>query len=117
MSEVTIGGAAPVFDQAGLIPVVAQDVDSGAVLMLAWASREALAQTLATGRATYWSRRRGELWVKGATSGHTQQVVEVALDCDGDAVLYRVSQTGPACHTGTMTCFEAARQKLGKEEQ
>ncbi|HEU0300283.1 MAG TPA: bifunctional phosphoribosyl-AMP cyclohydrolase/phosphoribosyl-ATP diphosphatase HisIE [Longimicrobium sp.] len=93
------------FDERGLVPVVAQDARTGEVLMLAWASREALQRTLQTGRAHYWSRSRGALWMKGETSGHAQEVVDVRVDCDGDAVLYRVRQTGPACHTGERSCF------------
>lgn len=93
------------FNADGLLPVVAQDVHSGEVLMLAWMDQEALRRTLATGRATYWSRSRGEYWVKGETSGHTQAVKSVHLDCDGDAILLRVDQTGAACHTGNRTCF------------
>ena len=93
------------FDASGLVPVVAQDADSGEVLMLAWADRTALDLTLDTRQAHYHSRSRGELWRKGATSGHVQEVVEVRLDCDADAVLYRVRQTGPACHTGERSCF------------
>ncbi len=93
------------FNADGLLPVVAQDVNSGEVLMLAWMDQEALRRTLATGRATYWSRSRGEYWVKGETSGHTQAVKSVHLDCDGDAILLRVDQTGAACHTGNRTCF------------
>lgn len=90
----------------GLVAAIAQDATSGAVLMLAWMNDDALARTLATREATYWSRSRQELWVKGATSGHTQHVRSVALDCDGDAVL-RVDQTGGAGHTGAATCFDA----------
>jgi len=93
------------FDERGLVPVVAQDARTGEVLMLAWANREALEQTEKTGRATYWSRSRASLWVKGETSGHAQEVVDVRVDCDADAVLYRVRQTGPACHTGERSCF------------
>lgn len=93
------------FDERGLVAVVAQEAGSGEVLMLAWADREALERTLETGRAHYWSRSRGELWQKGETSGHVQEVREVRVDCDGDAVLYRVAQTGPACHTGEGSCF------------
>ena len=93
------------FDERGLVAVVAQEADTGEVLMLAWADREALERTLETGRAHYWSRSRGALWQKGETSGHVQQVREVRVDCDGDAVLYRVAQTGPACHTGEGSCF------------
>jgi phosphoribosyl-AMP cyclohydrolase len=88
-----------------LIPAIAQDVETGEVLMLAYMNRESLAQTLATGRATYWSRSRNELWVKGATSGHTQEVIAISLDCDGDALLLKVKQVGAACHTGDKTCF------------
>ncbi len=95
----------------GLVPAVAQQWDTGEVLMLAWVNAEALARTLATGRATYYSRSRRQLWTKGETSGHTQQIRSVATDCDGDAILYVVDQTGPACHTGTRTCF-AGRELL-----
>ncbi len=94
------------WDARGLVPVVAQQWDTGEVLMLAWADAEALRRTLATGRATYWSRSRQAYWTKGQTSGHTQQVREVRVDCDGDTVLLRVEQAGPACHTGTRTCFD-----------
>ncbi len=93
------------FDEGGLVPVVAQDAATGDVLTLAYANREALERTLATGEAHFYSRSRGELWRKGATSGNTQRVVEVRLDCDGDALLYRVEPRGPACHTGERTCF------------
>ena len=93
------------FDERGLVPVIAQDATTGAVLTLAYANREALDRTLASGEAHYYSRSRGELWHKGATSGNTQRVVEVRLDCDGDALLYRVLPSGPACHTGEDTCF------------
>ncbi len=93
------------FDADGLVPAIVQDAASGEVLMLAWMNREALAQTLSTGRATFWSRSRNALWVKGATSGNTQAVRSVRLDCDGDAVLLRVDPAGPACHTGARSCF------------
>ncbi|WP_017579832.1 phosphoribosyl-AMP cyclohydrolase [Nocardiopsis valliformis] len=93
----------------GLVPAVVQQHDTGEVLMLAWMDDEALHRTLTTRDATYWSRSRGEYWVKGATSGHTQSVVSVALDCDGDTLLVRVDQTGAACHTGDRTCFDAGR--------
>ncbi|KQS65015.1 phosphoribosyl-AMP cyclohydrolase [Modestobacter sp. Leaf380] len=89
----------------GLVAAVAQQHDTGEVLMLAWMDDEALRRTLATGEATYWSRSRGEYWVKGATSGHHQAVREVRVDCDGDALLLLVDQTGPACHTGERSCF------------
>ena len=98
-------GADVDFGADGLVPVVAQDADSGEVLMLAYATREAVARTRETGWAHYYSRSRDELWEKGATSGHTQAVREVRVDCDGDALLYRVDQTGGACHTGFRSCF------------
>ena len=91
----------------GLVAAIAQQHDTGEVLMMAWMDDEALHRTLTTGRATYWSRSRQELWVKGDTSGHVQHVVSVRLDCDGDTVLVRVDQEGAACHTGERTCFDA----------
>ncbi len=90
----------------GLVCAVAQQRGTGEVLMVAWMDDEALRRTLATRRATYWSRSRGEYWVKGETSGHTQRVHEVRLDCDGDTLLLVVDQEGPACHSGTRTCFD-----------
>lgn len=90
----------------GLVPAVVQEASTGEVLMLAWMDDEALRRTLQTGRATYWSRSRRQYWVKGETSGHTQAVREVRLDCDGDTLLLKVDQTGPACHLGTTTCFD-----------
>lgn len=101
------------FDARGLLPVVAQEAESGAVLMLAWANRRALKLTLETGFAHYWSRSRGELWKKGATSGHLQRLVSLHADCDGDAVLARVRSAGPACHTGEETCFGPAPAPVG----
>lgn len=95
----------PRFDANGLIAAIAQDAETGQVLMLAWMTADALKQTIATGRATYWSRSRGALWVKGETSGHTQEVVEIRVDCDQDAVLLKVRQTGGACHTDRESCF------------
>lgn len=92
-------------NDAGLIAAIAQQHDTGEVLMLGWMDDEALRRTLTTGRATYYSRSRNEHWRKGDTSGHIQEVVSVALDCDGDALLVQVNQHGPACHTGTRTCF------------
>ncbi|WP_084557753.1 phosphoribosyl-AMP cyclohydrolase [Hamadaea tsunoensis] len=92
-------------DEHGLVAAVVQRHGTGEVLMLAWMDDEALARTLATGRATYWSRSRGEYWVKGETSGHAQYVRGVAIDCDGDALLVSVDQVGAACHTGEPTCF------------
>jgi len=100
-----VAGVNVKFDQEGLAPAIVQDASSGEVLMLAWMNREALEQTLATGKATFFSRSRKELWVKGATSGNTQAVKAVRLDCDRDAVLVRVDPAGPACHTGARSCF------------
>lgn len=91
----------------GLVPAVVTDATTGAVLMMAWMDDEALSRTLSTRKATYWSRSRQEYWVKGETSGHTQHVREVRLDCDGDTLLMRVDQVGGACHTGDATCFDA----------
>ena len=96
-------------NDAGLVPAVVQDATTREVLMLGWMDDEALHRTLTTGRGTYWSRSRGEYWVKGETSGHTQHVREVRLDCDGDTLLVTVDQHGPACHTGDRTCFDADR--------
>lgn len=89
----------------GLIPVVVQDAKSSKVLMLAYANEEALAKTLSTGYAHYWSRSRKKLWMKGETSGHTQKIKQIMTDCDYDTLLYVVEQKGPACHTGKYTCF------------
>ena len=93
------------FNQDGLIPAIAVDAEAGDVLMLAWMNAEAIERTLATGRVTYWSRSRGELWRKGETSGHTQELVEMYVDCDADTLMLKVKQKGPACHTGKKTCF------------
>ncbi len=93
-------------DADGLVAAVVQEHSTGRVLMLAWMDDAALHATLTTGRATYWSRSRRERWVKGETSGHTQVVRSVALDCDGDALLVQVDQVGPACHTGSHSCFD-----------
>ncbi|MCH8559502.1 MULTISPECIES: phosphoribosyl-AMP cyclohydrolase [unclassified Nesterenkonia] len=93
------------FNADGLVPVITQDAETSEVLMLAWMNEEALGITLATRQGVYFSRSRQELWRKGATSGNVQQVVSLALDCDGDTVLMRVQQSGPACHTGTTACF------------
>ena len=102
--------AALAFDRDGLVAAVAQQHDSGEVLMLAWMNRDAVAETLATGRVCYWSRSRQALWRKGESSGHVQRLVELRVDCDGDALLLRVEQTGAACHTGQRSCFfRAAR--------
>jgi phosphoribosyl-AMP cyclohydrolase / phosphoribosyl-ATP pyrophosphohydrolase len=101
------------FGADGLVPVVTQESRSGDILMVAFANRDALDRTLSTGLAHYFSRSRGALWQKGETSGHIQRVTEVRLDCDGDTVLYRVEQTGPACHTGTRTCFSTVIGRAG----
>lgn len=93
------------FNAAGLIPAVAQDADSGEVLMLAWMNAGAVVRTLETGRVTYWSRSRSAYWVKGETSGHVQELVDMRIDCDRDCLLVLVNQTGPACHTGRRSCF------------
>lgn len=92
----------------GLIPAIAQQHDTGEVLMMAWMNAESLAETLRTGRVTYWSRSRGELWRKGDTSGHVQQLVDMRVDCDRDCLLMQVDQTGPACHTNRRSCFYTA---------
>lgn len=94
-------------NDAGLVPAVVQDATSGEVLMMAWMNDEALSLTLTTGRGSYWSRSRNKLWIKGEESGNVQRVREVRLDCDGDTLLVKVDQTGPACHTGTTSCFDA----------
>ncbi len=103
------------YDERGLLPVVVQDVGTGAVLMLAWANREAVELTLSTGQVHFWSRSRGSLWKKGETSGNTLQVIDAVADCDGDTLLVRALPAGPACHRGTRTCFEPnpARLELG----
>ena len=105
MSSLDSAVTALLKDPTTLIPAVVQDSTTNEILMLAYMNSESLALTLSTGKATYWSRSRNELWVKGATSGHFQKVISVALDCDGDALLLRVEQTGVACHTGERTCF------------
>jgi phosphoribosyl-AMP cyclohydrolase len=97
--------AALLKDDLDLIPAIAQDAKTGEVLMLAYMNRQSLALTLKSGRATYWSRSRNELWEKGATSGNTQMVLAISLDCDGDAILIKVEQSGAACHTGEQSCF------------
>ncbi len=108
MSELDVEIASRVrWNAEGLVPAVVQQRDSGEVLMLAWVDDEALARMIDTGRGTYWSRSRQEYWVKGETSGHTQHVHEIRLDCDGDTLLVTVDQHGPACHTGDRTCFDA----------
>ena len=103
--KVTFDPATLQFDDRGLIPAIAQDALSGEVLMMAWMNAEAVAQTLETARVTYWSRSRQSFWIKGATSGHVQELVSMTLDCDRDCLLVQVKQTGPACHTGRRSCF------------
>jgi phosphoribosyl-AMP cyclohydrolase len=100
-------------DEHGLFAAIAQQHDTGEVLMLAWMDDEALRRTLASGRVTYWSRSRQEYWTKGDTSGNVQILKAAALDCDGDAVLLKVDQSGGACHTGDRTCFDAGALPLG----
>ena len=100
--------AALSFDRDGLVAAVAQQHDTGEVLMLAWMNREAVTETLTTGQVCYWSRSRQSLWRKGETSGHWQRLIELRVDCDGDALLLQVDQTGPACHTGEHSCFYRA---------
>lgn len=97
-----------VYNSDGLIPAIAQESQTGEVLMMAWMNAEAVARTLQTGRVTYWSRSRQSFWVKGETSGHVQQLVDLRLDCDRDCLLLSVRQTGPACHTNRRSCFYTA---------
>ncbi len=101
------------FNDKGLVPAIAQEVGTGAVLMMAWMNEEAVRETLETGRVTYFSRSRQSLWRKGETSGHTQELVDFRIDCDGDTILCLVHQTGAACHTGERTCFF---QSVGESE-
>jgi phosphoribosyl-AMP cyclohydrolase len=108
--------AAIAFDAAGLVPAIAQQHDTGEVLMMAWMNRESVAETLATGRVCYFSRSRNRLWRKGEQSGQVQRLVELRIDCDGDALLLRVDQTGVACHTGRRSCFYRAATPDGLAE-
>ena len=108
---------AVVFDGQGLVCAVAQQHDTGEVLMVAWMNRAALAETLASGQVCYWSRSRGTLWRKGETSGQTQKLVELRVDCDGDTLLLRVDQKGVACHTGRRSCFYRALAADGSLEE
>ena len=96
------------YNEAGLIPAIAQDAGNGDVLMMAWMNAEAVARTLETGRVTYWSRSRQSFWIKGETSGHVQELVEMRVDCDRDCLLVLIRQTGPACHTNRRSCFYTA---------
>ena len=104
-----------VYDQNGLIPAIAQQYDTGEVLMMAWMNREAVQRTLETGRVTYWSRSRQSFWVKGETSGHTQALKSLRVDCDRDCLLLLIDQVGPACHTNRRSCFYTALEH-GSEE-
>jgi phosphoribosyl-AMP cyclohydrolase len=97
--------ASLIYNDAGLIPAIAQDAASGEVLMMAWMNADAVVQTLETGRVSYWSRSRQAFWIKGETSGHVQQLVEFRVDCDRDCLLLKIEQTGPACHTNRRSCF------------
>lgn len=105
------------WNEDGLVPAVIQDAENSDVLMVAWMNRESLRKTMETGRATFWSRSRQELWVKGETSGHTQEVCSVELDCDGDCLLIRVKQVGGACHEGYRSCFFRSLSSDGKVEE
>ncbi len=112
--------AAVSFNSDGLVPAIAQDAESGEVLMLAWMNAHTLAETLRTGHLIYWSRSRNQRWRKGETTGHTQELVEARIDCDGDTLLFRVRQKGPACHTGARSCFyrrldDVTAQAAGEE--
>ena len=100
-----------VYNAAGLIPAIAQDSRSKDVLMMAWMNEEAVNKTLKTGKATYWSRSRKTFWIKGETSGHTQNVVDIRVDCDRDCILLIVDQMGPACHTNRISCFYTSVRK------
>jgi phosphoribosyl-AMP cyclohydrolase len=94
------------FNNGELVAAIVQDVDSKEVLMLAWVNQEALEKSISTKSATFWSRSRNKLWVKGSESGNTQQIINISLDCDSDALLFQVKTAGPACHTGAITCFD-----------
>ncbi len=109
--------AAISYDADGLVPAIAQQHDTGEVLMLAWMNRESVSETLATGRVCYWSRSRRRLWRKGETSGQVQRLIEMRLDCDSDTLLLRVEQTGVACHTGRRSCFYRQLQADGQERE
>ena len=108
MSQVPFDPATLRYDAQGLLPVIAQEAETGEVLMLAWMNADAVARTLETGRVTYWSRSRQAFWVKGESSGHVQELVERRIDCDRDCLLALVRQTGPACHTNRRVCFYTA---------
>ena len=105
-----------VYNAAGLVPAIAQDSQSKDVLMMAWMNEEAVNRTLETGKATYWSRSRNAFWIKGETSGHTQNIVDIRVDCDRDCILLIVDQTGPACHTNRISCFYTSVREGVEEE-
>jgi phosphoribosyl-AMP cyclohydrolase / phosphoribosyl-ATP pyrophosphohydrolase len=105
-----------VYDKQGLVPVIVQDIEGGTVLMMAWMDETALRRSIATGQTWFWSRSRQEYWHKGATSGNTQQLLELCVDCDGDALLARVEAAGPACHTGQVSCFYRGIRLLGSSD-
>lgn len=105
-----------IYNDAGLIPAIAQDEVSGEVLMMAWMNAQAVMQTLETRRVTYWSRSRAAFWIKGETSGHTQELVDLRVDCDRDCLLLVIRQTGPACHTNRRSCFYSSVQSEGEVE-
>lgn len=116
MTDAAQALAAISFNADGLVPAIAQQYDTGEVLMMAWMNREAVAETLATGRVCYWSRSRKGLWRKGETSGQQQRLKEFLIDCDGDTILVKVDQDGVACHTGRRTCFYTAARAEGLVE-
>lgn len=104
------------YNDAGLIPAIAQDFETGEVLMMAWMNAESLMKTLETGQVTYWSRSRQEFWAKGATSGHVQTLKEMRVDCDRDCLTLQVAQIGPACHTGRRSCFYTGITLAGEQD-
>lgn len=116
MSDPTAALAALKFNEDGLVPAIAQQFDTGEVLMMAWMNRDAVIDTLATGRVCYWSRSRKGLWRKGETTGQQQRLKELLIDCDGDTILLKVDQDGVACHTGRRTCFYTAARPEGLVE-
>ncbi|CAA7617838.1 Phosphoribosyl-AMP cyclohydrolase [Magnetospirillum sp. LM-5] len=116
MTDAAAALAAITFNADGLVPAIAQQFDTGEVLMMAWMNRDAVAETLATGRVCYWSRSRKGLWRKGETSGQQQRLKEFLIDCDGDTILVKVDQDGVACHTGRRTCFYTAARPEGLTE-
>ncbi|OYQ32891.1 phosphoribosyl-AMP cyclohydrolase [Niveispirillum lacus] len=112
-SAIAMALDAVTFDADGLVPAIAQQHDSGEVLMMAWMNRDSIAETLRTGRVCYWSRSRQSFWRKGESSGQTQMLIEWRVDCDGDTLLLRVDQQGPACHTGRRSCFYRRAETTG----